>query len=218
MKKHLIALAAVAAALPASANAAAIIEFGETYDIPDLNQFKGDLNDLGLYKYTNVGASIFLDQAHAIKFEFLGAESDYKDTFTAGSAVWNETSWHNTPQNFFSDPKYVGTSIFEGDLLGKLNFTSVEGTPATVGEYGFAIFLEANANGSVTLQNGQSFYIGYDDWFTIDDNHDDMLIKATLLPAVPEPSTWLMMILGFGAIGFGMRQRKQAPRIRFNYA
>ena len=25
--------------------------------------------------------------------------------------------------------------------------------------------------------------------------------------AVPEPGTWLMMILGFGAIGFSMRSR-----------
>jgi hypothetical protein len=25
---------------------------------------------------------------------------------------------------------------------------------------------------------------------------------------VPEPSTWAMMLLGFGAIGFAMRRRK----------
>lgn len=36
---------------------------------------------------------------------------------------------------------------------------------------------------------------------------------------VPEPSTWAMMLLGFGAIGFGMRRRKAAaPRVNYNFA
>lgn len=33
-----------------------------------------------------------------------------------------------------------------------------------------------------------------------------------LVPAVPEPSTWTMMLIGFGAIGHAMRRRKQAER------
>jgi len=28
--------------------------------------------------------------------------------------------------------------------------------------------------------------------------------------AVPEPATWALMILGFGAVGFAMRRRRQA--------
>lgn len=38
---------------------------------------------------------------------------------------------------------------------------------------------------------------------------------------VPEPGTWAMMLLGFGAIGFAMRRRKQAEgtkRIRLSYS
>lgn len=33
--------------------------------------------------------------------------------------------------------------------------------------------------------------------------------NATFMPAVPEPATWAMMLLGFGAIGFSMRRRRQ---------
>ena len=33
--------------------------------------------------------------------------------------------------------------------------------------------------------------------------------------AVPEPATWAMMTLGFGAVGFAMRRKMAATRIRF---
>ena len=33
--------------------------------------------------------------------------------------------------------------------------------------------------------------------------------------AVPEPATWAMMTLGFGAMGFAMRRKQAATRIRF---
>ena len=33
------------------------------------------------------------------------------------------------------------------------------------------------------------------------------------LPAVPEPSTWAMMIIGFGMLGGAMRSARQVPRI-----
>lgn len=32
---------------------------------------------------------------------------------------------------------------------------------------------------------------------------------AAVEGGVPEPSTWAMMLLGFGAVGFGLRQRKR---------
>jgi hypothetical protein len=36
------------------------------------------------------------------------------------------------------------------------------------------------------------------------------------IPAVPEPATWAMMLLGFGALGGMLRRReRQSARIRF---
>lgn len=35
------------------------------------------------------------------------------------------------------------------------------------------------------------------------------------LAAVPEPGTWALLILGFGAIGAGMRRRLQGPTVRY---
>nr|WP_126174641.1 PEPxxWA-CTERM sorting domain-containing protein [Altericroceibacterium xinjiangense] len=35
---------------------------------------------------------------------------------------------------------------------------------------------------------------------------------------VPEPATWAMMLLGFGAIGFAMRKAKRKPNVSVSYA
>jgi len=39
----------------------------------------------------------------------------------------------------------------------------------------------------------------------------------SLLSAVPEPGTWMLMILGLGAVGFAMR-RRQTSAVRFQFA
>ncbi|OBX19234.1 hypothetical protein A9995_08930 [Erythrobacter sp. QSSC1-22B] len=48
-----------------------------------------------------------------------------------------------------------------------------------------------------------------------DISHLSFWTSAT--PAVPEPGTWAMMLLGFGAIGFAMRRRRE-DKVRLRYA
>lgn len=36
--------------------------------------------------------------------------------------------------------------------------------------------------------------------------------QATFTPSVPEPATWAMMLVGFGAVGFGMRRARKSAR------
>jgi hypothetical protein len=68
--------------------------------------------------------------------------------------------------------------------------------------FGGAIWL-GQSYASLGLTPGQYVFTAPQDTVTIN-------IRA-VDAAVPEPSTWAMMLLGFGAIGFAFRHRKGAP-------
>jgi hypothetical protein len=212
MRRHLAALALLSAvAIPTGASAQEVqINTGAETGISGLNNFIANLNALGYTGFTSTGASLILDANSVIDFYFHGSESGYNDTFTAGSASVTEmtplTAW-------IPAGTYIGTDAFTaGSLAGLLNFTSNTGTPATVGESGFGIFLK---EGFVSGTKVNEFIIGYDDQITSpdDDNHDDLIIRA-VVRGVPEPGTWAMLLFGFGALGAAMRRKSNAPRVR----
>lgn len=208
MKKLLLAASALVMGLPSAANAAVdvTVNFGATNPIPNTNDFKGLLNGLGLTQFATTGASLILNSAAVITFEFLGSESGFSDTFKTSVINYTENSAF---ENHFGAPILLGSQAFSaGSLAGLLNFTSAGGNPATVGTDGFGIFLGPNQTSG---QNFTTFYFGYDDEINNqDDNHDDFIIKATVSGPVPEPATWAMFVSGFGLIGWSIRRRRRA--------
>ncbi|HET6942864.1 MAG TPA: PEPxxWA-CTERM sorting domain-containing protein [Sphingomicrobium sp.] len=203
MVKSLLAFVGAAAlTVTSNANASAIITFGATSPVPGNNDFQSDLASLGLTLFTTTGATITLNEDSVITFEVLGTESSFDDRFTANGVDYTETT---TFANLFGTPLSIGSDFFtSGSLWNVLNFSSAGGMNATVGDDGFGIFLGANDLSGLSTN---VFYIGYDDQvLDPDDNHDDLVIRATVSPAVPEPATWAMMLLGFGAIGFALRR------------
>jgi len=204
MKKIVTLLAGLSAmALPAAAGAQVQVNYTTTNPIPSSNDFQSQLNGLGLTQFTASGATLVLASNATIFFEFLGSESGFSDTFTSGAVTYTENS---SIENHFGSPIPLGSANFlAGSLGGLMTFTSSGGVTATVGHDGFGIFLGPN---QVSGQSFNTFYLGYDDQVTNqDDNHDDFIVRATVTPAVPEPSTWAMMLLGFGGIGYSMRRR-----------
>jgi hypothetical protein len=44
---------------------------------------------------------------------------------------------------------------------------------------------------------------------------DLLSISGTFTPAVPEPSTWVMMTLGFAGLGFAFRQSRRRALLAY---
>ncbi len=101
--------------------------------------------------------------------------------------------------------------------VNALDFTSPGTTGATGQRNGNLAANRVALNSTISglsIANGQSFALRWSDFNAsgADDGLgvDDFSLTPTLLPqvgAVPEPSTWAMMIAGFGLIGGAMRRR-----------
>lgn len=85
---------------------------------------------------------------------------------------------------------------------------------------------ETLLQGTVTGVNNGGVFVNFDNTpllfnssagqftFTINDvsvssNSATQFISAQIQAAVPEPGTWAMMLIGFGAIGYAMRRRRK---------
>jgi PEP-CTERM motif len=204
MRNFKFAAAAFALAVPAISQAAPFVTatFPSVATVPANNDFQAKLNALGLYNFASTGADLVLSGDAKILFYFMGSESGLSDTFTAGSVTYTEST---SMEDHFSAPIYLGFQDYAagGSLAGLWNFTGA-GVNATVGQFGFGIFLPENFTSGMTLTD---FYIGYDDIPTGDDNHDDFIVHA-IITAVPEPGTWAMLLAGFTLIGSLMRRRR----------
>ena len=69
----------------------------------------------------------------------------------------------------------------------------------------------ASGNGSVFLAQGQTLgiFVGNNGSYYND------LTGINFSLSVPEPATWAMMLLGFGMVGVGLRNRKRAPKVTY---
>ena len=107
------------------------------------------------------------------------------------------------------------------DSYNSLHFTDAAGNLLAGSQYNFtgsqiAALVPAPANGSQVL-NSQNpivtfLFSGLDQTlvggFRMTSTQNAFEIDNISVDAVPEPATWAMMLLGFGAIGFSIRRRK----------
>lgn len=120
---------------------------------------------------------------------------------------------HGTPTQFA-----ISTSrdalVRQANNAGTLTTVGSLGVPVgprtgfDIGFDGQAYLADANKFYTVNLNTGAATFVG---------NLANPLFGITALNAVPEPATWLMMILGFGFIGAAMRDRKTAERKKLAY-
>ena len=226
MKKIAYSVAAVLAAgtmAPAANAASFLLTLNATPNaIPAAaNAFSSDLSGLGL-GLIGLG-QVQLDGDYNITFELMGSESGFADTFRTSFVIGGVTIAEFTTgiiNNFLSGtntPTQIQTASFGGGVNLPIEFrnnnNAVISNPGTVG---FGTLITAgmldSAGGALNagdvLDLGDVVYFAYDDQVAPndDDNHDDLIIRATLSP-VPEPATWAFMLVGFGAVGYALRRR-----------
>ena len=216
LRKVLLSVAALSLAGPAAA-ATFTITAGATAIIPGSNDFKSQLNGLGYTDYTYTGATLNVAAAvgefWGIEFYYYGNENGATATFTGGTAT----------KSYVGGPTSVGAVWTAGNGqqlagmltgVGAMSLTNIAalsfatasagGQGAKVGDYGFALFTGANKR----MSGINTIWFGYDDNKLIDDNHDDGVFRA-VISAVPEASTWGMMIGGMGIAGVALRRRRR---------
>lgn len=70
-----------------------------------------------------------------------------------------------------------------------------------------------------TVNSGTSFTLKYGIVDTTGGGNQPFLLSQRVnvrsLGGVPEPTTWAMMLLGFGGMGYALRHRRSGTRIRF---
>jgi hypothetical protein len=97
--------------------------------------------------------------------------------------------------------------ITSWDLVGWQRQVNCGGGPGCAAG---SIFAESTSNGDTY---GVFNNIPWAD-YTVSNNTVGTWVEV-LTPAVPEPSTWAMMLLGFAGIGFMAYRRKSKPTFRF---
>lgn len=102
--------------------------------------------------------------------------------------------------NFLFD--FLGGNVLQGTVEG----AAVAGAAAGLSNISLVYNI---LGGSGNFQGATGSFIGTG---VVDQRNLPTTSVSINFSAVPEPGTWMMMLLGFGAIGFVMRSRKSALR------
>lgn len=135
-----------------------------------------------------------------------------------GTLTTNDMSFIN-PLNGFTAQSIIGISgTFNGSpitglapgLFGANNLFYLTG-PFFVDGNGLGFTTAAGVSANLFVTNGTSFRVNTQGAGLLTG-----LVTASATPiaaAVPEPATWAMMLVGFGAVGFSMRSARRKTKL-----
>jgi len=211
LRKSLL-VAAVLVAISASASATVVFTAGGSD--AQFGKFNPtDNNGAGLTtvawngKFVDFGV-FSVDQKYTVTYTYLGTEAGYTDHFVEmvnGGKFVNKPLAANT----------VGDTLTVIDGPGNLKFQFDSVSPASLATNG-DIFTAGNnpswgvLRGATSTAGVFDYILGFNDPSKSDRDFDDMVVGMSLkaVPAIPEPSTYALMLAGLGSIGFMIRRRR----------
>ncbi|WP_372966663.1 PEP-CTERM sorting domain-containing protein [Marinobacter sp.] len=141
-----------------------------------------------------------------LTFTYLGKEASDNNQFYWGNTLAFDTN--SNPDDQFSAVFYGGMDQFLG-----FSFKNQPGVTVNNDGANGSQFVTANPNSSVNFNlfyvAEDEYVISFDDGYTGDDNHDDMIIHVKA-SKVPEPGTLALFGLGLAGIAVRMKGRKKA--------
>lgn len=159
---------------------------------------------------TILGGKLYAAETGHVTAEFLGSDAGYTDILIFDPQNQNRTLFngHATP---------VGTTVDLGvfaagtELKFQLHVNNTGDNwytgPASVNSDG--VF-----HASAALDSSHRAVLGFEDIRGGGDHdYNDLQFRVTNVSAVPEPSTWGMLVGGMGLLGFMARRRKTSTRI-----
>jgi PEP-CTERM motif len=196
------------------------------------NASGGDIGSFGINATPTYG-QVFTAPITGILDNFTLYLNGGVGALAGGVGTWNGTAAYGQG---FGSPTNLYRSANLAALAGGA-YTFAPGIAVTAGQRYVAYlttFGVAGAAGNTTMPLGTDNdpNINYFVWNNSSDptnnsswnyfaNFGDARFSASfspLNPAVPEPSTWLMMILGFGMVGASMRRRKTNVKVNYSFA
>lgn len=228
MKKALFRACAALSAVTAAGSAQAstiVLDFEGVGNFAAVNEFYNGGSDSAGNSGTDYGISFSTTSLGIIDSDAGGggnfANEPSADTvlffLSGGAATMNVAAGFETGFSFFYSSAAAGSvSVYDG-LNGTGTLLASLALPAQ-----FSVGCSGDPTGSYCnwTNIGVAFsgvarsvnFGGSADFIAF----DDVTLGSTIAGggAVPEPGTWAMMLLGFGAIGYSMRRRKTSARLQ----
>lgn len=128
---------------------------------------------------------------------------------------FTDTANFVTPQDFTTLSATISSILNGNNLATNIDFTSVmiNGVEFAIGSTGSIEFRYLT---DLLLGPGKMNTIAISGTTGGDASYSGTLAFAGGAGAVPEPSTWMMMIMGIGFAGMALRRRRQSVRLTYS--
>jgi|SRR5215216_4728686 len=211
-------------------SAVMVPQHSQAYTVETTNFISSPTNFAG-FEPSNISYSQVQQYSEdGITIQHIGAPGYIVDGTYLFPGIWPSGGQGNRFWYGFGAQGYTSITLGNGDDFNSVQFLVAKGYGGPSSSISYELLNNGNVVGSGTFAGASNSYSylgfsggGFDQVLlqnylssTIDpSNPDGVMLDAisAISPAVPEPSTWAMMILGFAGVGFMAYRRKSKPAL-----